>query len=291
VPEFAPVAEKDLSAAMRTLARLSCVLLVHAEDAHQIASQWDGPSSSYSSFLATRPPEAETTAVARMVDLCRRTGARVHILHLSSADAANAIGQAKREGLPISAETCPHYLTFAAEEIPDGATEFKCAPPIRGSENREGLWNALAEGSIDLIASDHSPAPPDLKKQDSGDFRLAWGGIASLELTLAAVWTSARVRRLSIADIVRWMCRAPAQLAGLEKHKGTIAPGCDADLVVWNPEATRVVEAERLHQRHKMTPYAGRTLQGVVESTYLRGEKIYDRGEFAGDPAGEILLA
>jgi allantoinase len=290
VPEFDPMEERELSHAMAALAELSSVLLVHAEDPLKLVAEAGGSADSYASYLATRPPAAETSAVAQMIRLCRQTGVRVHILHLSCAEAADAVGQAKREGLPISAETCPHYLTFAAEEIPDGATEFKCAPPIRGRENRERLWTALAEGSIDSIASDHSPAPPDRKCRESGDFRQAWGGIASLELSLSAVWTGASARRFSIADVARWMCRAPAQIAGLAKHKGAIAPGFDADLVVWDPEDSRTVIAQALYQRHKLTPYAGRTLQGVVEATYLRGVKIYERGDFLREPSGEILL-
>jgi len=291
VPEFEAVSPRDLAEAGEVLTKLCAVLLVHAEDAERIASDWTGPPNSYASYLATRPPLAEISAVEGMIRWCRQTQARVHILHLSSADAADAVGEAKREGLPISAETCPHYLTFTAEEIPSGATEFKCAPPIRERENRERLWKALTEGAIDLIASDHSPAPPARKSRESGNFQEAWGGIASLELSLSAVWTGAYARGHSLHDVARWMCRAPAELAGLAKHKGSLAAGLDADLIVWDPEASRPVVAEELHQRHKLTPYAGRILRGVVEATYLRGEKIYERGEFPGEPRGEILLA
>src|SRR4029077_4514476 len=199
---------------------------------------------------------------------------------------------ARRAGLPVTAETCPHYLTFAAEEIPDGGVAWKCAPPIRSRENRERLWEALREGVLDLVVTDHSPCPPEMKKIEEGDFRGAWGGIASLQVALPAVWTGARERGFSLGDVAEWMCAAPARLAGLEGRKGAIAPGYDADLVVWDPEATFEVEPSRLRQRHKITPYAGRTLHGVVHRTLLRGETVF--GDFSGDgetgqPLGKFL--
>ncbi|HTD52256.1 MAG TPA: allantoinase AllB [Thermoanaerobaculia bacterium] len=291
VPEFEPVTDRDLTAAMARLAKMSAVLLVHAENPDRIAAQWNGPADSYDAYLSTRPPAAEIEAVERMIRFSRQTGARVHILHLSSADAADAVAGAKREGLPVSAETCPHYLTFASEEIPKGATEFKCAPPIRGSENRERLWAALAEGSIELVVSDHSPAPEELKHRESGDFARAWGGISSLEVSLAAVWTGAAARGFSVADLARWMCAGPARLAGLEAWKGSIAPGLDADLVVWDPEASWKVDPALLHHRHPLTPYAGRILRGKIEATYVRGTRIFEAAEFTGPPSGEILLS
>jgi allantoinase len=191
----------------------------------------------------------------------------------------------------VTAETCPHYLFFAAEEIPDGATEFKCAPPIRERENRERLWAALGEGVLDMIVSDHSPAPPELKHREDGDFARAWGGISSLGLTLSAAWTAASERGYSVADLARWMCAGPANFAGLADWKGTIAVGKNADLVVWNPEARWTVDPARLYTRHGLTPYAGRELKGVVEATYLKGEKIYAGGEVLPGPRGEILLS
>jgi allantoinase len=191
----------------------------------------------------------------------------------------------------VTAETCPHYLFFAAEEIPDGATEFKCAPPIRERENRERLWTALGEGVLDMIVSDHSPAPPELKHREAGDFARAWGGISSLGLTLAAAWTAASERGYSVADLARWMCAGPASFARLADWKGTIAVGKNADLVVWNPEARWTVDPARLRTRHRLTPYAGRELKGVVEATYLKGEKIYAGGEVLPGPRGEILLS
>jgi allantoinase len=190
---------------------------------------------------------------------------------------------AREEGLPVTAETCPHYLTFAAEEIPDGAVACKCAPPIRSRDNRERLWEALREGVLDLVASDHSPCPPEMKRIDRGDFRGAWGGIASLQLALPAVWTEARQRGFTVEDLAAWMCAAPARLAGLGDRKGWIAPGYDGDLVVWDPEASFVVEPEKLYHRHKVTPYAGRRLFGTVRQTLVRGESVYDNGRFPSE--------
>ena len=189
----------------------------------------------------------------------------------------------------MTVETCPHYLTFAAEEIGDGRTEFKCAPPIRGRAEREGLWGALADGTIDLVASDHSPCPPELKSLETGDFAAAWGGIASLQLSLPAVWTGASRRGFGLEDVARWMCERPAKLAGLEARKGQIAPGFDADLVVFDPDAEFVVRPEALHHRHSLTPYTGHTLRGVVRTTYVRGRRVYDAGGFATEAVGRWL--
>jgi allantoinase len=221
--------------------------------------------------------------------LAREFDARVHIVHLASSDALPALRLAKSNGLRVTVETCPHYLTFAAEEIPDGATQFKCAPPLRERENREKLWSALGDGTIDLIASDHSPCPPSMKLCDQGDFLRAWGGIASLQLSLPAVWTEARSRGYALTHLADWTCSGPARLTGLEKSKGAIAVGGDADLVIWNPEAQFRVDAARLHHRHKLTPYAGRELFGVVETTFLRGRKVFDGGEFFAAPSGRVL--
>jgi allantoinase len=260
------------------------------------------PRNKYSSWLASRPREAENRAIALLVRLAIAARNRLHIVHVSSAEALDIIRAAKAAGSAITAETCPHYLTFAADEanglgsedpsyigIPDGATEFKCAPPIREVENRERLWAGLGDGTLDFIASDHSPCPPEMKRKDTGDFFAAWGGIASLELGLAAVWTSARARGYSVGRLTEWLCRGPARLAGLAHRKGSIDVGRDADLVVWDPEAPFRVDAERLHQRHKLTPYAGRDLLGVVTATFLRGRKIFERGEFSAGPTGNIL--
>ncbi|MGE5277988.1 MAG: allantoinase AllB [Acidobacteriota bacterium] len=290
VEEFPPVAEADLARALPALAAAGALVLVHAETPDRIGTVAGDPRR-YASYLASRPPAAEAEAARLLLRLCRESGVPIHIVHLSSAEALPALWEAKREGLPLSAETCPHYLTFSAEEIPEGATEFKCAPPIRGRENRERLWQALEEGLVGMIVSDHSPAPPEAKRREAGDFAAAWGGISSLQLGLPAVWTAARERGAPIERLAEWMCRGPARLAGLASRKGALAPGYDADFVVWRPEASFEVRPEAIHHRHKLTPYSGRTLKGVVEATYLRGEKIYEAGSFAEPPRGEILLS
>ncbi|HKI00749.1 MAG TPA: allantoinase AllB [Thermoanaerobaculia bacterium] len=293
VDEFQHVEEADLREAMPVLARLGAVLLAHAELPGPIdaaAAVWTGGNpAEYDRYLRSRPDASEAEAVELLVRLCRETGCRVHIVHVSSAEVLPVLRRAREEGLPITAETCPHYLTFAAEEIPDGAVAFKCAPPIRSRENRERLWEALREGLIDLVATDHSPCPPEMKMIESGDFRGAWGGISSLQLSLAAIWTGARVRGFTVEDLAAWMCAGPARLAGLEGRKGAIAPGHDADLVIWDPEASFEVDAGRLHHRHKLTPYAGRTLYGVVRQTLLRGETIYKNEELTEAPLGRLL--
>jgi allantoinase len=225
-----------------------------------------------------------------MVRLCRELRCPVHIVHLSAADALDHAARARSEGLPFTLETCPHYLIFAAEEIPDGRTEFKCAPPIRYKSNRERLWQALADGTIDTIASDHSPCSPALKLTEMGDFVRAWGGISSLQFILPLIWTQARRRGFALEQISRWMSEAPAKLAGFEKRKGMIAPSYDADLVVWNPEAEFTLSPKMILHRHPVTPYLGHSLHGVVEMTFLRGRKVYERGSFLGSPSGQTLL-
>jgi allantoinase len=293
VEEFAHVSETDLRAAVPELAALGAPLLAHSElPGPIVAAMKDLPRANpktYATWLASRPREAENEAIELLLRLCHEFGVRTHIVHLSSSDAVQMLQKAKSDGLDVSVETCPHYLTFAAEEIREGATEFKCAPPIRERENLEKLWAALDDGTIDLIATDHSPCPPAMKLPGEGDFMRAWGGIASLQLSLPAVWTEAASRGYAVPRLAGWMCRGPARLAGLEKWKGTIAVGCDADLVIWNPSAKFVVEPSELHHRHKITPYAGRTLKGVVDTTILRGRKIYERGEFCASPTGRVL--
>lgn len=296
VDEFAHVSEEDLRAAMPELARMGALLIVHAETPAPIEAALAGIGHEgvvdprrYETFLQTRPKAAEDEAVALMIRLCRETGGRVHIVHHSSSTSLPLLRAAKLEGLAVTAETCPHYLTFAAEEVPDGATEFKCCPPIRERENREALWDALDEGVLDMIVSDHSPCPPELKRRETGDFLAAWGGIASLQLRLPVVWTEARARGFSMERMVEWLAAAPARLVRLDGRKGAIRVGCDADLVVFRSEATQHVEPEMLHHRHALTPYAGRALSGVVEATYLRGVKIFEHGEFINEPAGALL--
>jgi allantoinase len=239
----------------------------------------------YANYLRSRPRRAEDSAIELLIRLGEETGCRVHVVHLSSSDSLAQLAAARAGGLALTAETCPHYLTFEAEKIPDGATEFKCAPPIRESANREALWRALRGGGIDFVVSDHSPCPLAMKCKETGNFFSAWGGIASLELGLSAAWTEARQRSVSIEDVVRWMSAGPAKLAGLGHRKGCIAKGCDADLVVWEPEASFTVDPYRLCQRHKLTPYAGRRLLGVVQKTLLRGRDV----DLEGPATGRIM--
>ncbi|MBN1210382.1 MAG: allantoinase AllB [Myxococcaceae bacterium] len=285
VDEFPHVTREDLEHAMPILARRGVPLIVHAElTEHERPPQ--GDTRTYRSYLESRPRRWEDDAIRMMVELCRKHGGRVHIVHLSSSDALKDIAAAKREGLPLSVETCPHYLTFDAEHIPDGATHLKCAPPIREAENREALWAGLARGDIDMVVSDHSPCTPALKHLERGDFAAAWGGIASLQFSLPAVWTGMRARGHGLEQLVLWMCRNPARLIGLEGVKGTLAPGADADLLVFDPDATFTpAETDVLH-RHRLTPYTGRALLGVVERTYVRGVPVFTRGESAPRPAG-----
>jgi allantoinase len=286
VAEFPAVAEADLRLALPILARLGLPLLAHAELPGPIAAAVPPPDADprrYTTYLASRPAAAEEQAIALLARLCRDTGARVHVVHLSAASALPLIAGARAEGLPFTAETCPHYLHFAAEDVPDGATPFKCAPPIRGRENRERLWAALADGTIGMVVSDHSPCTPALKRLERGDFGEAWGGIAGLQLALPVVWTEASRRGRGLADLVRWMSEGPARLAGLDGRKGRIAPGHDADLVVWRPEARFRVDPARIRHRHHVTPYAGEELTGVVDETYVRGVPA------GGEPRGMLL--
>ena len=292
VPEFAEVNESELREAMPELTALGAPLLVHAELPGPIAAALPALAGldprQYSTWLRSRPHGAEDEAIMLMIALSREFGTRVHIVHLSSARALDQLRAARDAGVRISAETCPHYLALASGDIPDGATEYKCAPPVRERENQRQLWEGLRAGLIDLVASDHSPAPPAMKCRATGDFMKAWGGISSLQLGLPILWTEARQRGFAIPDLARWLCRGPAELAGL-RGKGDIQPGGDADFVVWDPEASFCVEPNLLHHRHKLTPYAGRTLYGVVQHTFLRGQRIYDSGGFKGGQAGRVL--
>jgi len=289
--EFPNVEERDLHEALPTLAQLNLPLLVHAElDDSSGKKNHAAPKNqrAYRDYLASRPRSWENAAVSLMIRLAKQYGCRVHIVHLSSSEALPLLERARGEGIAITAETCPHYLCFDSDHISDGNTLFKCAPPIRDSENREQLWEALKSGTLDFIVSDHSPCSPELKRLREGDFKHAWGGISSLQLTLPAVWTEASRRGFSVENIAAWMASRPAAFAGLVK-KGKIASGCDADFVVWDPDAAFMVEASRMRTRHKQTPYAGRTLRGIVKQTYLRGRKIYDNGELIGRPRGQAL--
>jgi len=293
VEEFGWVGEADLLPAMQILAGLDAPLLVHAELAGPIdaasAALADADPRRYATYLASRPPAAEEQAIALVTRLCRETKARTHIVHHSAASALGQLRQARAEGLPLTAETCPHYLHFTAEAIADGATPFKCAPPIRDADNREQLWRALAEGVLDLVASDHSPCSPSLKAIEAGDFVAAWGGVSGLQLALPVVWTEARARGHTLADVARWMCAGPARLARLTGKKGAIAAGCDADLVVFADDEKTTVTPELVQHRHKVTPYAGETLFGAVHATYLRGTRVAERGRALAMDLGVLL--
>ncbi|HTW19551.1 MAG TPA: allantoinase AllB [Mycobacteriales bacterium] len=281
VDEFPPLHDRGLQDAMREIASFGGLLIVHAEDAGIVA---DAPHDRhYRSFLDSRPTDAENRAIARLIELSRETGCRVHVLHLSSAGALPMITAARAAGVRMTVETCPHYLSFEAGDIPDGATQYKCCPPIRDDANREALWQGLRAGQIDGVVSDHSPCTVDLKRLDTGDFGAAWGGIASVQLGLPALWTQARARGLSLSDVARWMAEGPAKLAGLAR-KGRLAPGSDADFCVFAPDESYVVDPLRLKHRNPITPYAGRELTGVVRSTWLRGACI--NGD---NPAGRLL--
>ena len=284
VDEFPPLDAAELEAAMREIASFDGLLIVHAEDAHAIEDAPVVPGAHYRDFLASRPRDAENLAVQQVIGLARATGCRVHILHVSSSDALPMIAAARRDGVRISAETCPHYLSFTAEEIPDGATQYKCCPPIRETGNRDQLWEGLREGTLGLVVSDHSPSTVDLKMLDVGDFAAAWGGISSLQLSLPAVWTEARRRGFGLVDVSRWMSQGPAAQTGM-RRKGRLEVGYDADLCVLAPEETFVVDVQRLHHKNAITAYAGRELAGVVRSTWLRGERI----DIDAEPRGRLL--
>ncbi|MBI3402390.1 MAG: allantoinase AllB [Acidobacteria bacterium] len=319
VDEFPAVDEAVLRRALPILARRKVPLLVHAElgiadrgmrnaDSGTLSNPHSAllNPQSYATYLGTRPPAAEVEAIRLMIRLAGEFRVSTHIVHVSSAEGVDAIARAKSGWVPITAETCPHYLTFSAERIPDGATEFKCAPPIREASHREALWEGLDDGTIDMVVTDHSPAPPALKTP--GNFTTAWGGIASLELALPAVWTAARARflvqssqpgetdaevkgvsRPRVSDLSRWMSERPAALAGLSERKGRIVPGLDADLVVWDADIATTVDPARLKQRHKMTPYAGRMLFGRVITTFVRGERVWDKKKLVRAYGGSLL--
>jgi allantoinase len=291
VPEFEHVAERDLREALPIVAALQKPLLAHAEWPHALVpTDPAGDPRKYSTWLASRPPASEHAAIELLIALARQSGAHIHIVHLASADALPMLDDAKAAGLPMTVETCPHYLTFVAEEIRDGDTARKCAPPIRERRHREELWQALLQGRIDLVATDHSPAPPAMKALAEGDFVHAWGGIASLQLALAAVWTAGRRRGLTLETIARVMAAAPAALAGLGRVKGAIAVDHDADLAIWDPDAEYTVDPRQLHHRHALTPYADMRLAGRVHATLLRGETIWRDGRHQGGSRGRFLL-
>jgi allantoinase len=275
VDEFEHVTERDLRLALPILARRGLPLLVHAEwPAALLSPDPAADPRRYATWLESRPARAEVEAIAMLIALCREYRAPIHVVHVAAADALPLLAAARAEGLPITAETCPHYLSFCAEEIDEGATLFKCAPPIRERAHRESLWRALDQGILDFVATDHSPCPPAMKGE--GNFLAAWGGIASLELSLAATWTDAATRGYPLERVAEWLCAAPARLAGLT-DRGVIATGALADFVLWDPDATFLVDERTLRQRHKRTPYHGRQLRGRVVQTYVGGRLVYRR--------------
>lgn len=281
--DFPPLNARQVHDALAILRDLGSVLLVHAESGKAMAAIGEAHGPSYPGYLATRPRGLENLAVAEVIEAARTSRGHVHIVHLSSSDALPMIASARREGVRLTAETCPHYLALTAEEIGDGATAFKCSPPVREAANRELLWEGLTAGTLDFIASDHSPCTAAMKELGGGDFGAAWGGISSLQLGLPIVWTEARRRGMSLSQVVGWMARAPAEFAGLPA-KGRIAPGFDADFCIFAPDESFVVDPQRLQHRHPVTPYAGRRLQGVVRSTILRGEAVDGKR-----PRGQLL--
>jgi allantoinase len=285
VEEFPPLEPDEMAADMAEIAAFDGMLIVHAEDHAVMAEAPKNSGPKFADFLATRPREAENVAIARVIDAARATGARAHILHLSSADSLDQIAAAKAEGIKLTVETCPHYLVFTAEEIPDGATTHKCCPPIREESNREALWQGLIDGTIDCIVSDHSPSTAELKLLDTGDFGAAWGGISSLQLGLSLVWTEAAKRGIDLAEVVRWMSAAPAAVARVA-NKGAIAEGNDADFAVFAPDEEWTVHATDLYHRNQISAYDSRAVRGRVVQTLLRGAPV----DFE-TPTGHLLTA
>jgi allantoinase len=284
VAEFPPVTADELRGSLPLMRDLGVPSLVHAEDPARITPTVGDPTD-YGSYLASRPPAAEAEAVAEVARMARETDARLHVLHVSSAEAVGVLAAGPAS---LTGETCPHYLIFCSEEIGDGATAFKCAPPIRSAGHRESLWEGLREGALSMVVSDHSPAPADLKHLDDGDFGRAWGGIGSLQLRLPATWTGAAERGVSLPELTGWLASEPARLAGLHHRKGEIGVGMDADLVVWDPDGVTEVEGARLQHRHPITPYEGMRLRGSVMTTILGGLNIFDGADVSGG-AGRML--
>jgi allantoinase len=289
IDDFPNASEDDLRQVMPILARHGLPLLVHCELSVEDDAWKQNDKRSYPNYLASRPKAWEDEAVAMMIRLCEEFNCRTHIVHLSSANSIAPIAAAKAKGLPLTVETGQHYLFFNAEDIQDGQTQFKCAPPIREKANNEQLWAALQSGVIDFVATDHSPAPPDLKQLESGDFTTAWGGIASLQLALPVLWTAARQRGATLTDLARWLSENPAKLAGLDQRKGRIAKGYDADLLVLAADQSFEVSAEMVHHKHKVSPYICQELWGVVEQTFLKGKRVYQQPTFTQLNQGEIL--
>jgi len=297
---FAWVDETDLRLALPNLKAAGLPLLAHAELAGPVSAATQALNAAgadwrkYSTYLSSRPDAAEVEAIALLIKLAEQFDSHIHIVHLASSEALPLIADARNRGVPITVETCVQYLWFAAEEIPDGATEFKCAPPIRGAANRDALWAALEAGLIDLVATDHSPCPPEMKRRDEGRWDLAWGGIASLGLALPVMYTALATRAVGIEDaaskLATWMASAPAQLAGLSGRKGALTAGADADFAIFDPDARWTVGPEHLRFRHKLSPYLGAQLRGQVRETWLGGKQIFASGAIVGQPRGRELV-
>jgi allantoinase len=292
IEEFTMVNEQDLRSVLPHVARTGLPLLVHAElpgpiDAATARLQdEDADWTHHETYLQSRPDAAELAAIRLMLSLCSEYGFQLHIVHLATATALEMLKSARSKGLPVSVETCPHYLHLESEAIADGATQTKCAPPIRTRKNREQLWQGLRDGVIDLVVTDHSPCPPAMKRMEEGSFFTAWGGIASLSMALPVMWTEAHLRGFSLSAVARWMSEKPAQLAGLSERKGRLEAGCDADFIVFDPGAEFTVTKDRLHHRHGLSPYLGEKLKGVVKRTYLRGSAVFCDGSFPGEESG-----
>ncbi len=288
IDEFPNINEKHLREALPIFANKGIPILVHAELENGAIQSED--HSTYKSFQDSRPKSWENNAVKLLIQLSKEFDARIHIVHLSSADILAEIAQTRNDGYPISVETCPHYLHFSSEHISDGDTRFKCAPPIWESDNKEKLWSGLENGLINFITSDHSPCTAELKNLEVGDFEKAWGGISSIQFTLPVIWTECKTRGYSMDQLINWMSKQPAKFIGKDQQKGQISPGFDADLVCWNPDEKYIIQKEAIHHKNKLTPYEGESLYGVVNATFLRGQKVYENGEFLGNPTGKIIL-
>jgi allantoinase len=288
IDEFPNISEKHLREALHILAKKGIPVLVHAELENGATSSEENKTYKY--FQESRPKSWENNAIKLLIQLCREFNVHIHIVHLSSADILPEIAQTRKDGFPLTVETCPHYLHFSSERISDGDTRFKCAPPIWNGENRENLWAGLEEGIINFITSDHSPCTPELKNLEAGNFEKAWGGISSIQFALPVIWTECKQRGYSLEQLINWMSKQPAKFVGMDDLKGQISPGFDADLVCWNPDKKYIIKKEAIHHKNKLTPYEGESLYGVVNATFLRGQKVYENGQFLGKPKGKIIF-
>ncbi len=293
IDDFPNVTREHLEKAMPEIAKRNLPLLLHCEldEKHEGLQNLLKTPTSYNAYLNSRPRSWEDKAIEMVIDLCEKYNCRTHIVHLSSSNSIEQIIAGKKKGLPLTVETGQHYLYFNAESIPDARTEYKCAPPIREKENNEKLLDALLDGTIDFVGTDHSPAPPDLKEIDSGNFAKAWGGIAGLQFALPVLWTVVSKKGATVLDVSKWMSSNVAKFIGLNNVKGKIAIGYDADLTVWNPEEYFTVNEKNIQHRHKVCPYIGENLKGVIKKTIVNGKLVYDEGHFVNLPStnGQII--